>query len=137
MLEEREIPGKGKVNDIDKIVSERLKSRRMMMGLSQHDLGKAVNVSIQQVQKYEKATNRISSGKLFTLAKFLKVPLDYFYEPIELGTANLAEDGENYDAYTANRVEQKELSSLLKSFSEIESPQSRKKIIELIKTLKS
>ena len=63
---------RGRADNIDKLVSRRIKMRRMMLGLSQHDLGKAVDVSIQQIQKYEKATNRISSGKLYTLARFLK-----------------------------------------------------------------
>ena len=71
---------KGRADNIDRLVSKRLKMRRMMLGLSQHDLGMAVDVSIQQVQKYEKASNRISSGKLFTFAKFLKVPVSYFFE---------------------------------------------------------
>ena len=70
---------RGRADNIDKLVSRRIKMRRMMLGLSQHDLGKAVDVSIQQIQKYEKATNRISSGKLYTLARFLKVPITYFY----------------------------------------------------------
>lgn len=78
---------RGRADNIDKLVSRRIKMRRMMLGLSQHDLGKAVDVSIQQIQKYEKATNRISSGKLYTLARFLKVPITYFY--------NQAEDSSN------------------------------------------
>ena len=78
MFEQSE--SKGKADNIDKLVSRRLKMRRVMLGMSQQDIGKAVDVSIQQVQKYEKATNRISSGKLFTIAKFLKVPITYFYE---------------------------------------------------------
>ena len=71
---------KGRADNIDRLVSKRLKVRRMMLGLSQQDLGNAVDVSIQQIQKYEKASNRISSGKLFTLSKFLKVPISYFFE---------------------------------------------------------
>ena len=70
-----EIGAKGRADNVDRQVSCRLKMRRIMLGLSQHDLSKAVDVSIQQIQKYEKATNRISSGKLFAFAKFLKVPV--------------------------------------------------------------
>ena len=75
MFEQSE--SKGKADNIDKLVSRRLKMRRVMLGMSQQDIGKAVDVSIQQVQKYEKATNRISSGKLFIIAKFLKVPITF------------------------------------------------------------
>ena len=79
-MSEQQLGKKGKADILGKIVSRRLKMRRIILGLSQNDLGKAVDVSIQQVQKYEKAINRISSGKLFTLAKFLKVPISYFYD---------------------------------------------------------
>ena len=130
---------KGRADNVDKLVSRRLKMRRMMLGLSQQDLGKAVDVSIQQVQKYEKATNRISSGKLFTLSKFLKVPINYFYDQSE-DSSNIignifAEESASYDANNKDLVTEKEIVSLIKAFSEITSSQSRKKIIELVKTM--
>jgi len=130
---------KGRADNVDKLVSRRLKMRRMILGLSQNDLGKAVDVSIQQVQKYEKATNRISSGKLFAFAKYLKVPISYFYEPNEASSsaigAALAEDEASYDVGDSEALSEKEIVNLIKAFGEINSPQSRKKIIELIKTM--
>lgn len=130
---------KGRADSVDKLVSRRLKMRRMILGLSQNDLGKAVDVSIQQVQKYEKATNRISSGKLFAFAKYLKVPISYFYDQNEdssaaIGAA-LAEEEASYDAGESASVSEKEIVNLIKAFGEISSPQSRKKIIELVKTM--
>ena len=130
---------KGRADDIDKLVSRRLRMRRMMLGLSQNDLGKAVDVSIQQVQKYEKATNRISSGKLFAFAKLLKVPISYFYDNNEETSLKnnfaLAEDQQSYNAQDSEAVSEKEIVNLVKAFGEIDNPQSRKKIIELIKTM--
>ena len=113
--------------------------RRVILGLNQNDLGRAVDVSIQQVQKYEKATNRISSGKLFAFAKFLKVPISYFYDQSEdsisaIGSA-LAEDQESYGESESEAVTEKEIVNLIKAFGEISNPQSRKKIIELVKTM--
>ena len=130
---------KGRADDVDRLVSQRLKMRRMMLGLSQHDLGTAVDVSIQQVQKYEKASNRISSGKLFTFSKFLKVPVSYFFEQGD-DTSNtigaiFAEDGANYSADDKESVTEKEIVTLIKCFSEIKSAQRRKKIVELVKTM--
>ena len=130
---------KGRADNIDRLVSKRLKVRRMMLGLSQQDLGNAVDVSIQQIQKYEKASNRISSGKLFTLSKFLKVPISYFFEQGD-DTSNtigniFAEDTENYIAGDKEPVSEKELIVLIEAFSEIKSTQSRKKITELVKTM--
>ena len=136
MFEQSE--SKGKADNIDKLVSRRLKMRRVMLGMSQQDIGKAVDVSIQQVQKYEKATNRISSGKLFTIAKFLKVPITYFYEhsdESEIITNVFAEDDAKYEAEDSNVVAEKEIVNLIKAFSEIKSLQSRKKITELVKTM--
>jgi transcriptional regulator with XRE-family HTH domain len=133
---------KGRADHIDQLVSRRLKMRRMMLGLSQQDLGGAVDVSIQQVQKYEKATNRISSGKLHAFAKFLKVPISYFFDQGDDGNkaidAIFAEEEAKYDAEDKtphNTVSEKEIVSLVKAFSEIQNPSSRKKIIELVKTM--
>jgi len=130
---------KGRADNIDRLVSKRLKVRRMMLGLSQQDLGNAVDVSIQQIQKYEKASNRISSGKLFTLSKFLKVPISYFFEQGDdkINTIGniFAEDTENYIAGDKEPVSEKELIVLIKAFSEIKSTQSRKKITEVVKTM--
>lgn len=133
---------RGRADHVDKLVSRRLKMRRMMLGLSQQDLGKAVDVSIQQVQKYEKAANRISSGKLYAFSKILRVPITYFYDQSNdsnniIGSI-FAEDESSYDASNnKDAVTEKEIVSLIKAFSEIKSPNSRRKIIELVKTMSS
>ncbi len=130
---------KGKADNIDKLVSKRLKMRRVMLGLSQQDIGKAVGVSIQQIQKYEKATNRVSSGRLFAIAKYLKVPVTYFYEKSDdnyLSSSAFAEESAKYEAETKDiSVSERELISLIKAFAEVKSPQSRKKIIELVRAM--
>lgn len=133
---------KGKADHIDHLVGRKLKLRRMMLGMSQSDIANAVDVSIQQVQKYEKATNRISSGKLHAFAKFLKVPISYFFNDTnDVGTAtkNLAEDAAKYHVDKKSNdpqiVSEKEVVSLIKAFSEIKNINSRKKVIELIKTM--
>jgi transcriptional regulator with XRE-family HTH domain len=130
---------KGRADHVDQLVSRRLKMRRMMLGLSQQDLSNSVSVSIQQIQKYEKATNRISSGKLHAFANFLKVPVNYFFEQSDENGKTIhgifAEDETKYDSTDPNAVTEKEIVSLIKSFSEVKNPQSRKKIIELVKTM--
>jgi len=130
---------KGRADHIDQLVSKRLKMRRMMLGLSQQDLGNAVDVSIQQIQKYEKATNRISSGKLHAFSKVLKVPIGYFFEQGDgngNGVGNIfAEEGEEYNPHDGDMVTEREIVTLIKAFSDIKSSISRKKIIELVKTM--
>ena len=132
---------KGRADHVDQLVSKRLKMRRMMLGLSQQDLGGAVAVSIQQVQKYEKATNRISSGKLHAFAKFLKVPVNYFFDQADDSSKALeavfAEEESKYDADDKNKsnISEKEIITLVRAFSEVQNLSSRKKIIELVKTM--
>src|SRR5579863_10584435 len=67
-------------NPIDAYVGARLRIRRMMLKMSQAKLGKALGLTFQQVQKYEKGVNRIGAGRLQQLAGILQVPVEYFFE---------------------------------------------------------
>src|SRR6201982_2792332 len=67
-------------NPVDKHVGSRVRIRRMMLGMSQEKLGDALGLTFQQVQKYEKGTNRISASRLQQAAHILQVPLPFFFE---------------------------------------------------------
>lgn len=130
-----------KVDPIDIYVGKRLKSRRLMLGYSQQDLGEAVNVSIQQIQKYERATNRISSSKLYNFAKFLKVPVSYFFandlEPLTV--PGFAEEQTPYDSGAIqntpdDNASEREIMSLVRSYNSIKDHQVRKRILDLVRT---
>lgn len=142
---------KGRGDHIDHLVSKRLKMRRMIMGYSQQELAEALGVSIQQIQKYEKAMNRISSGRLYTLAQFLQVPVTYFFNQIEdsnlaIGNA-FAEDAEEYNGSKPKTIKasskgadgtdvsEREIISLVKAFSEVKNPIVRKKFVELLRII--
>ncbi len=128
---------KGKADLMDNHVGKRLKMRRILLGLSQQDLGDAVNVSIQQIQKYEKATNRIASGKLFNLAKLLKVPVTYFFDSVEEpAIVGFAEDQTTFEAED-NSASERELLALVRSYNEVKDHNLRKKILDLVKGLSS
>ncbi|MGI4776435.1 MAG: helix-turn-helix domain-containing protein [Janthinobacterium lividum] len=135
------VEGRGRADDIDHRVSKRLKMRRLLLGLSQEEVGKVADVSIQQVQKYEKATNRIACGKLYSFSKLLKVPIGYFFNQIEesdsiLGNAFIEESEEyNIDKPRSEGVTEKEIISLIRAFSDIKDSQVRKKIVELVKSM--
>lgn len=130
---------KGRADNIDKLVSKRLKNRRVMLGLSQQELGEAVGVSIQQIQKYEKATNRISSGKLYSFAKFLKVPVNFFFDASSNSTNQVAEtfaeESEGYETQKTNNLSEREVVSLVRAFNDIKNSQTRKKLLDLMKTI--
>ena len=119
---------------IDQHVAERLKYRRIVLGLTRQEVGEAVNVSVQQIHKYETATNRVSSSKLFHLSTFLKVPINYFFEMLEssglVSSSTLAEESLAYDEQ--NNVSEREVVKLMQVYKKIKPHSVRKKILELI-----
>ena len=66
--------------NFNKHLGSKLKLRRLALGLTQTKVAKAINVTFQQIQKYEKGTNGVSSIRLLQLSNFLKVPINYFFE---------------------------------------------------------
>jgi len=74
-----------KYHPVDICVGQQLRKRRLKLAMSQEELAKNVRLTFQQIQKYEKGYNRISSSMLYDLAKVLKVPITYFFEDIEIG----------------------------------------------------
>lgn len=135
---------KGKADEIDQRVSERLKMRRLFLGLSQQDLGDAVNVSIQQIQKYEKAINRISCGKLYTMARLLKTPISYFFEPEhkkaeEFNHQSRAWTEEHiefeYDNCNLIDISDKRAITLLRFYQDIKDEKLRQRILNLVKAV--
>ena len=66
--------------NFNKHLGNKLKMRRLALGLTQTKVAKAINVTFQQIQKYEKGTNGVSSNRLLQLSNYLKVPIDYFFE---------------------------------------------------------
>jgi len=116
---------KGLVNNADKSVSERIKIARLLRGLNQRQVAEALGVSIQQIQKYEKSTNRISSGRLYYLAKFLRLPITYFFDRDENNTElmNIADIGE------------KDTITLINSFNLIENVRLRKHLIAVVQLI--
>ena len=82
-------------NPVDKHVGSRIRTRRLLVGLSQEKLGEGLGITFQQVQKYERGTNRISASRLQQASRVLGVPVAYFYEgvpPID-GTQTGGADG--------------------------------------------
>ena len=123
-------------NPIDIHVGKRLRLRRTVLGMSQEEVAKILGITFQQVQKYEKGVNRIGSSRLFDIAQALSVPVNFFFE--EYGDANpvfgLAEDTEEFK-HEKEEVSNREIMALVKAYCQIKSPETRKKAIDLIKSL--
>lgn len=82
---------------VDRYVGRRVAEKRIGLGYNQSDLGRALGLTFQQIQKYEKGSNRISSSKLWEMAKFLNVDIRYFFEGLADAQAGVSEDGARFD----------------------------------------
>lgn len=126
-------------NPVDIHVGNRVRLRRVLLGYSQERLGEALDLTFQQVQKYEKGTNRISASRLFEIAKILEVPVQFFFEGIADGALSDGNTGPQADTQTTmmNFLNSAEGLQLTKAFMEISDQAVRRRIIELVKTLGS
>ena len=83
-------------DNFNKHLGNKLKLRRLALGLTQTKVAKAINVTFQQIQKYEKGTNGVSSIRLLQLANYLKVPVNYFFEDFSEYSINLEKSNEGH-----------------------------------------
>ena len=82
--------------NFNKHLGNKLKLRRLALGLTQTKVAKAINVTFQQIQKYEKGTNGVSSIRLLQLSNYLKVPINYFFEDFSEYLINLEKSKEKH-----------------------------------------
>jgi len=125
-------------NPIDVHVGGRVRLRRMLVGLSQEKLGEQLGLTFQQVQKYEKGSNRISASRLYEIAQILGVPVQFFFEDIHTVGADaapgFAENG-SADSFVMDFLSTSEGLQLNKAFASIGDPAVRRKLVELAKTI--
>lgn len=82
---------------VDRHVGRRVCDKRIALGYNQSDLGRALGLTFQQIQKYEKGANRISASKLWDIARFFKVDISYFFEGLTTPAPGMAEgEGEAF-----------------------------------------
>ena len=118
---------------VDKHVGMRLRLRRLELKLSQKQLGEALDLSFQQVQKYEKGNNRISASKLFEIAGILEVPTVYFFEGLSHESGLSEESDANLDSLSL--TETREGLRIVKAFSKVKDPKIRRTIIHLVEKI--
>ena len=104
--------------NFNKHLGNKLKLRRLALGLTQTKVAKAINVTFQQIQKYEKGTNGVSSIRLLQLSNYLKVPINYFFEDFTEYLVNLEKSQESHMTVNYN--------FLVKLYSELSSDQKIK-----------
>ena len=123
-------------NPTDKHVGGRVRMRRMMLGMSQTELGNSIGLTFQQVQKYEKGTNRIGAGRLQQIARILKVPVGFFFEgsPREGGAASET-DQAPLPSYVNDFLATSDGLALTKAFMQIKDANLRRRIVSLVQEI--
>jgi transcriptional regulator with XRE-family HTH domain len=121
-------------NPTDVYVGSRVRMRRKMLGLSQEKLGEKLGITFQQIQKYEKGTNRVGASRLQAMANAMEVPVSYFFPDASTsqGGAGMQEEGATFMMDFMSTAEGLELS---RAFVRIRSSKVRRKIVELIRAL--
>lgn len=125
-------------NPIDVHVGNRVRMRRMLIGMSQEKLGGALGLTFQQVQKYEKGANRVSASRLYQMASTLGVPIQFFFDDIPI-TSHGNKAGEFAEGESAgvlmDFLNSSEGFKLGRAFSAIEDATTRRRILDLVKCL--
>ena len=124
-------------NPVDIHVGSRVRLRRTLLGMSQEKLGGALGLTFQQVQKYERGTNRIGSSRLYQLSRILDVPVSFFFDdmPDEVvaGGDGLAEAAQS--RFNQQDLSKRETLELVRAYYRILEPNIRKRVFDLVKAL--
>ncbi|AQX19173.1 helix-turn-helix domain-containing protein [Bartonella sp. WD16.2] len=121
-----------KPDPIDVYVGTRIRLRRNMLGLTQEKLGEQLGITFQQIQKYEKGTNRVGASRLQAIAEIMDVPVSYFFDKgITQSVEGFAESESNFMDFCSSS----EGIQLMRAFTNILDAKVRRKIIDLAKAL--
>ena len=137
--QERKVQRKtrGKPNAVDIHVGNRVRQRRTLLGLSLERLASALDLTFQQVQKYERGANRIGAGRLYQLARALDVPVTYFFEDMDdahyQSASSVNEDASQ--SYQADPMTQRETLLLVRAYYAIPDPAVRRRMLDLMRSM--
>lgn len=135
----------GQPNPVDVHLGRRLRLRRILLGISQEELGEAIGLTFQQIQKYEYGLNRVGTSRLWDLSRALGCPVSFFFDEMDATTAeasprNLAGDAldlaglEDAQA-SADSATRREALLLVRAYSTIKQDDVRRKILDLAHSL--
>jgi transcriptional regulator with XRE-family HTH domain len=130
------IENKKKPNPIDIHVGSRIRLRRTMLGMSQEKLGESLGITFQQIQKYEKGTNRVGASRLQNISSILNVPVSFFFEDApgeHSGQGGMAEASSSN--YVVDFLSSAEGLQLNRAFVKIADPKVRRRLVDLVKAL--
>jgi transcriptional regulator with XRE-family HTH domain len=133
-------PGRPRIekpHPVDVLVGRRVRLRRTLLGMSQEKLGDAIGLTFQQVQKYERGSNRIGSSRLWELSQVLDVPVGFFFEGHDGadGHAEAAPEAGDGGGAPSDRIADRETMELVRAFRRIRDAGVRRRIYDLIKAM--
>jgi transcriptional regulator with XRE-family HTH domain len=123
-------------NPVDKYVGSRVRMRRIMLGMSQEKLGEALGLTFQQVQKYEKGTNRVGASRIQHISEILQVPVSFLFEggPSGIPSAEGHREGSS-PAYISDFLATAEGLALTRAFTRISDAKLRRSIVEMVEQI--
>jgi transcriptional regulator with XRE-family HTH domain len=122
-------PSKKKPNPIDQHIGARIRLRRNMIGMSQESLGEALGITFQQIQKYEKGTNRVGGSRMQAIAESLSVPVSYFFE--DAPSATSTPDRFEATPTITEMAAMPDMHRMMRAFSQINDARARRSIVEI------
>ena len=130
-------------NAIDVHVGKRIRLQRTLLGYSQEHLAHGLSVTFQQVQKYERGSNRVSASRLWDISQLLEVDISYFFDDMSEGTMRSSprwiSRGDNADVLNGEQIKdpmaRRETLELVRTYYTIEKPAVRKRIAEMVKSI--
>lgn len=123
-------------NPVDKYVGSRVRMRRIMLGMSQEKLGEALGLTFQQVQKYEKGTNRVGASRIQQISEILQVPVSFLFEGGPRGTAGPQGFAEGTSpAYISDFLATSEGLALTRAFTRLTDAKLRRSIVEMVEQI--
>jgi transcriptional regulator with XRE-family HTH domain len=123
-------------NPVDKHVGSRVRMRRIMLGMSQEKLGEGLGLTFQQIQKYEKGTNRIGASRIQHISEILQVPVSFLFEGSPGSTADAKGFGEAPSpAYVADFLATSEGLALIRAFTRVPDIKLRRAIVDMVELI--
>jgi transcriptional regulator with XRE-family HTH domain len=121
-------------NPVDKYVGSRVRMRRIMLGMSQEKLGDALGLTFQQVQKYEKGTNRVGASRIAQISEILQVPVSFLFEGGPSGSADSHNEGTS-PTYVSDFLATSEGLALTRAFTRIPDAKLRRTIVDMVEQI--
>lgn len=113
-------------SEVDRLVGDRIRRRRILMGLTQDQLGESLGISYQQIQKYETGANRVSAGRLYLIANRLDVSPGWFFDPVKSDASS-----EDFDELGSSRL----LMEFVRSFARIKDDRLKTVLVSLVRAM--